>query len=64
VAATLWSLCNVRFVVVVVKCVETKAEMQHRGDDDMTTMAALTNSNMALGREYRAIIVGSVRSIL
>jgi hypothetical protein len=54
VAATLWSLSDVRFVTG--DCVETKAEMQHRGDDDMTTMAAQTNSNKALGREYRAIV--------
>jgi hypothetical protein len=57
VAATLWSLSDVRIVVdCVEECVETKAEMQHRGDDDMTTMVAQTYSNMALGREYRAIV--------
>ena len=56
-AATLWSLSDVRIVVDCVEdCVETKAEMQHRGDDDMTTMVAQTYSNMALGREYRAIV--------
>ena len=57
-AATLWSLSNVRIVVAdcVEDCVETKAEMQHRGDDDMTTMVAQTNSSKALGREYRAIV--------
>ena len=57
-AATLWSLSDVRIVVVdcVEDCVETKAEMQHRGDDDMTTMVAQTNSSKALGREYRAIV--------
>jgi hypothetical protein len=58
VAATLWSLSDVRIVVVdcVEDCVETKAEMQHRGDDDMTTMVAQTYSSKALGREYRAIV--------
>lgn len=49
-------------VRIVVDCVETKAEMQHRGDDDMTTTAAQTNSNTALGKEYRAI-VGRPRSV-
>ena len=48
-------------VRIVVECVETKAEMQHRGDDDMTTTAAQTNGNTALGKEYRAI-VGRPRS--
>ena len=43
-------------VRIVVECVETKAEMQHRGDDDMTTTAAQTNGNTALGKEYRAIV--------
>ena len=45
-------------VRIVVECVETKAEMQHRGDDDMTTTAAQTNGNTALGKEYRAIVGG------
>ena len=49
-------------VRIVVECVETKAEMQHRGDDDMTTTAAQTNGNTALGKEYRAI-VGRPRSV-
>lgn len=41
---------------IVVECIETKAEMQHRGDDDMTTTAAQTNINKALGRECRAMV--------